>query len=73
MHFEEIFCLYAMNLRMQGSWAFFVCMILILHTRWKSTATENARSAGKVYFVCMCSDEMEKWPLEVEPFGKVWE
>lgn len=45
--------------------------MLILHVHWKSIATENARCAGNVYSVCMCSDEMEKQPYEIEPFGKV--
>jgi len=38
---------------------------------WKSTATGNARSGGNVYFVCVCSDKMEKWLHEIEPLGKV--
>ncbi|PKU34187.1 hypothetical protein llap_15509 [Limosa lapponica baueri] len=45
--------------------------MLISHMRQKSTATENATSAGNVYSVPMCSDEMEKRPHEIEPFGKV--
>lgn len=48
-----------------------VCTMLILHMHWKSTAIENTRSAGSVHFVCVCSDEMEKWLHEIEPFGKV--
>lgn len=48
-----------------------VCAILILCMHQKSIATQNARSAGSVYFVFMCSGELEKRAHEIEAFGKV--